>query len=202
MDERRYSEKETAILNGIIDLIKNGENPYSIKVSDIALSAGVGKGTIYDYFETKEEVISKAILFNMDKEIEQLIKRIHIRNGFKEKIYEIFHIIIENLENKFSTFNILMTAENFPEFHHKNSQENCGCYSHIARIQGFIEDLLTCGYDEGKIKEIEGEYYGKMVIKSSLLSFINYLTMKNMYKNTNMNEAMDSAYHMVIKSLN
>lgn len=202
MAEIKYSEKEKAILNGIIDLIKNGENPYAIKVSDIALSAGVGKGTIYDYFETKEEVISKAILFNIDNEIELLVKKVHNKNGFKEKFYEIFHIIVENLENKFSTFNILITAGKFPEFHNKNFQESRGCHSQIARIQKFTDNLLICGYNEGVISESESEYYGKMVIKSSLFSFINYLTMQNTYKNTSIMEAMDNAYKMVIKSLN
>jgi len=202
MEDNRYSEKEIAILRGTIDLIKNGANPHAIKVSDIALSAGVGKGTIYDYFETKEEVISKAILFNIDNEIELLIGRIQTKDGFKEKFYEILYIIVESLENKFSTFNILISAENFHEFHEEKSQDSCDCYNHIERIQNFIEELLTCGYDEEKIKKTESEYYGKMVIKSSLFSFINYLAMQNMYKNTSVKQAMDDAYKMVIKSLN
>ncbi len=50
-------EKEEAIYSGIIALIKRGVNPYSIKVSDIALEANIGKGTIYDYFSSKEEAI-------------------------------------------------------------------------------------------------------------------------------------------------
>jgi hypothetical protein len=50
MSEVLYSEKKIAIFNGIIELMEKGINPYSIKVSDIARAADVGKGTIYDYF--------------------------------------------------------------------------------------------------------------------------------------------------------
>ena len=59
------TEKEIAIFDGVIKLIKSGIDPYLIKVQEIAAAANVGKGTIYDYFRTKEEAISKAILYNL-----------------------------------------------------------------------------------------------------------------------------------------
>ena len=79
-----HSEKEIAIFKGIIALMEKGANPYSIKVSDIAKEADVGKGTIYDYFDSKEEAISQAILFNMKGEMESAYSRIKDKDSFKQ----------------------------------------------------------------------------------------------------------------------
>nr|WP_246169793.1 TetR/AcrR family transcriptional regulator [Alkalibaculum sporogenes] len=173
-----------------------------ITVSEIAASAGVGKGTIYDYFESKEEVIKKAILFNFNNEIDYFYKKIATKKGFKEKYYEIFNSIVENLQNKFSTVNILMTLGKLPEFHISEKQDSCEFNKHILRIQAIIDDLLVSGYKEGIIKKIESQYYQNMVIKSSLFSFTNYMSMQMIYKETSVKEAMDAAYKIVIKSLN
>lgn len=97
IEERKYTEKEIAIFNGLIDLIKNGYNPYTIKVSDIAKSADVGKGTIYDYFDSKEEAISKAILYYMEKEVQASYLRIVSKKTFKDKYYELLFIIKDSL---------------------------------------------------------------------------------------------------------
>lgn len=204
MAEIKYSEKEIAILNGMISLIKEGANPYRVKVSDIAVAAGVGKGTIYDYFKTKEEVMTKAMFYNINNEIELLSKRINGKNGFKEKYYEVLNIIVENLLNKFSTFNMLISAGRLPDFHIEKLKDNCEQYqyNHFTMIEDKMDDLLALGYKEGIIKEVESKYYQRMVIKSSLFVFGNYMTMRNIYKNTSMKDAMDYSYKLVIKALN
>jgi len=85
MENNTYTDKELAIFNGVIDLIKRGANIYSVTVSEIAKASGVGKGTIYEYFRTKEEVISKAILYNMKREVEHAIERVEQKNNFKDR---------------------------------------------------------------------------------------------------------------------
>lgn len=203
MDKICYSDKEVAILNGMIELIKNGANPYLVKVSDIAKSAGVGKGTIYEYFQTKEEVILKALMFSISNEINTIIQKVDVKSSFKDKYYEILYAIVENLENKYSTFNILVTSEKLPDFQMKKTKHICEFNEHLLEIDKLINDMLVCGYKEGEIKEIESKYYSGMVFRSSILSFGNFMTMqKNRYKDITIKEAMDAAYKMVIKSLN
>ncbi|MCR1898555.1 TetR/AcrR family transcriptional regulator [Irregularibacter muris] len=202
MSEIKYSEKEKAILNGMINLIKSGANPYLVKVSDIAKSAGVGKGTIYDYFQTKEEVILKAMLLNISNEIDLLAKRIDAKSRFKEKYYEVLSSIVENLQNKFSTFNILISSGKLPEFKDNHMQGNHHCSSHRNRIEAIIDQLLSAGYKEGAIKDIESKAYQRMVMNGSLFAFGNYLTMQKHYPGISLQEAMDYSYKIIMKSLN
>ncbi len=87
MNTKEYTEKEIAILNATVDLMKGGINPYLIKVSDIAETANIGKGgTIYDYFNSKEEVISTAIVYNIDNEIKTGYERIKTKKILKTNI--------------------------------------------------------------------------------------------------------------------
>ncbi|HHV39244.1 MAG TPA: TetR/AcrR family transcriptional regulator [Tepidimicrobium sp.] len=202
MDNMMYMEKELAIFDGIITLIKNGSNVYSITVSEIARSANVGKGTIYDYFDTKEEAISKAILYNIDKEIEYAIDRISLKNGFKDRYYEILNIVAENLQSKFCTINMLLSAGGFQEFYEYLLEQKQDASQYIRKIEKEIDKLLEMGFEEGVISIEEDIYYRRMVIKSAISSFVGYINIKEHYPHIDMERAMDLSYKLIVKSLN
>ena len=63
MEKRTLSEKELLLYQAVIELLDEGMEVHQIKVSDITNRAGVGKGTAYEYFSSKEEMI--AIAFGM-----------------------------------------------------------------------------------------------------------------------------------------
>ena len=69
---KEYSEKEKAIFKGIMDLLNQGYRIHEMKVADIAAAAGIGKGTVYEYFATKEEIIREAISYHVYQEYERL----------------------------------------------------------------------------------------------------------------------------------
>lgn len=202
MGNNRYSEKEIAIFNGLIELIKNGANPYSIKVSDIAKASNVGKGTIYDYFSSKEEAISKAILYSINKEIECACRRIREKEKFKEKFYEILYIMAESLENHKSTFSMLLAAGGIQEFYEYLVDGEYD-FSDIFNVaSNIIEHILQAGYKEGIVGVAESLYYKKMVVQSAVAGFSVYLNnKKNWYADTTVEEAMNSSYKMLIKAL-
>ena len=52
------SEKELAIYQGVLRLLQEGADIHALKASDIAEAAGLGKGTLYNYFSSKEESFS------------------------------------------------------------------------------------------------------------------------------------------------
>lgn len=203
MKDRKYSEKEIAILNASIDLMKEGVNPYLIKVSDIAKTANVGKGTIYDYFSSKEEVISKAIIYNIDNEIKDGYERIKAKEYFKDKYYEILNIILESMENNLSTLDILLSTGGIQEFykHIMVDEENGPCKFHPI-INEIIDHILETGFKEGVIKRQGSNYYQRMAMESSIAGFSNYIGKINLYKDITVEKAMDTAYELLIQALN
>ena len=201
MENNTYTDKELAIFNGVIDLIKRGANIYLVTVSEIAKASGVGKGTIYEYFRTKEEVISKAILYNMKKEVEHAIERVEQKNNFKDRYYEALEIIVENFDNKFSTINLLLSTGNFNELYEYMIDEKHLIAAYTSRIESIIDRLLLMGYEEGIITIEESQYYKRMVIISSIAGFINYINNRERYLDIDTQKAMDLCYKMVIKAL-
>jgi len=61
MNETKRNQKETLILNATEALLKAGKGA-SFTVSEIAEVAGIGKGSIYNYFHSKEDIIMALIL--------------------------------------------------------------------------------------------------------------------------------------------
>lgn len=78
--------KVIALYRAVIALIEEGADIAELKVSDITEKAGIGKGTAYDYFDTKEEIIAYALLFFMDNFIARLEEEIREKKSFWEKV--------------------------------------------------------------------------------------------------------------------
>lgn len=57
------TDKKTLVYNAVLDLIKENGLSSGLKVSDIANKAGIGKGTVYEYFSNKEEIIIDSIIY-------------------------------------------------------------------------------------------------------------------------------------------
>lgn len=59
---------------------------HKAKMEDIAKEAGVGKGTIYEYFESKKDLFQEMIKCSIEKYIEKARKAISKKNTVKEKL--------------------------------------------------------------------------------------------------------------------
>ena len=55
-------EKARRMFQAVIELIQDNADLSTIKVSDITTRAGIGKGTAYEYFSSKEEILTLALL--------------------------------------------------------------------------------------------------------------------------------------------
>ena len=77
-------ERETALYEAALRLIAKGVNPAAMKVQQIADEAGIGKGTVYEYFASKDEILQGMALYCFDTEIARiavLMERICFRSS-------------------------------------------------------------------------------------------------------------------------
>ena len=81
------NEKVAVIYEAVLELLEEGVDLSELKVADIAARAGIGKGTVYDYFDSKEEILGKALLHHSSVIISHLIKRLEMRQTFREKVF-------------------------------------------------------------------------------------------------------------------
>lgn len=58
--------KRKAILEAALRMLDREQNTASITVASIAQEAQVGKGTVYEYFKSKEEILLQALFYYLD----------------------------------------------------------------------------------------------------------------------------------------
>lgn len=78
--------KVRLIYDAVMELIEEGTDVTGIRVSAIAERAGIGKGTAYEYFDTKEEIVACTIIYQMQRVFSWLEEALCARESFGEQL--------------------------------------------------------------------------------------------------------------------
>ena len=79
------NEKVLAMYHAVAALMDEGRDIHNLKVSDITQKAGIGKGTAYEYFRSKEELLAKAICYDFAVQFQSLEKELEEKNEDNNK---------------------------------------------------------------------------------------------------------------------
>ncbi|MDO8455207.1 MAG: TetR/AcrR family transcriptional regulator [Sulfurimonas sp.] len=130
--------KELFIKNGIKDLT----------VSEVAKVAGVGKGTIYEYFKNKEEIVFEIVNILLQEHNIQKKLRIDSKEKTKEKIIEFFGVFyreedveLRKLYKEFISINLANPQREMIEF-----QSTCS-----ATYFKWFEEIIQTGINKGEL---------------------------------------------------
>lgn len=80
-------EKVRLMFQAVTDLLAENANISTLKVKDITDRAGIGKGTAYEYFSSREEMIIMALFYEYGKKIGELEKLVKDAVDFREKMF-------------------------------------------------------------------------------------------------------------------
>ena len=78
-------EKQILIYKAIVDLINEGADVSTRKVGEITARAGIGKGTAYEYFTSKEQMVMEALEYNTMLQVQTVKAMVEKADGFREK---------------------------------------------------------------------------------------------------------------------
>ena len=94
----RKDIKRKKIASSCCDIFTN-DDFHNISISQIAKTAGIGKGTIYEYFENKEDIVFE-LMSCLQENYDQILE-VNIKNSetIEDKILELFYIFIGNEKN-------------------------------------------------------------------------------------------------------
>lgn len=99
MGEGELAPKVTATYQAVIELLMEGVDVSSLTVSEITGRAGIGKGTVYDYFSSKEEMIAGALFYEIENScgaLYELLKK-------EETLYDKMKLILIKMEERVAT---------------------------------------------------------------------------------------------------
>jgi TetR/AcrR family transcriptional regulator len=118
-------------------------------LDDIAGQAGLGKGTIYYYFESKEDIFFEIAMHHSEEFYSTLIKMIEKAGTFEEK----FTIAVQQpIKSVYEHAPILMDAmKNLPD----NYLQKLDPFrsANRKRMVSILDDVITLGIKEGIITE-------------------------------------------------
>ncbi|MDD3867420.1 MAG: TetR/AcrR family transcriptional regulator [Eubacteriales bacterium] len=70
--EHLSNAREQQIFNAVARLVRDGRRPTDLRMAEIAEAAELGKGTLYEYFTSKGDLISRAIHHFLRIQLERL----------------------------------------------------------------------------------------------------------------------------------
>lgn len=199
-EEKQYPPKVVAMNEAVISLLAEGRDLNSLRVSEITARAGIGKGTAYEYFSSKAEIIATALEYDLAKQIARLVEIEEKANGFREMLENLMVWMAESFKNNSGFTMAFRHDTGLKEISRELESEMCPLKTGIEVIYKMIEQALIIGEEEGVIKKMD-HYFGSVAIVSQVISFSLYLGNPE-YVNVSAEEAREFAVNSIIKMLN
>ncbi len=165
-EEKDIISKQSAILEAGFELFS--ENGFAAtRLDDVAACAGVAKGTLYIYFNSKEELFKKVVEKTLILNIAPMEAKLDIHEGpVLDFLDEVFSHLGEMLgKSRIGAFPkiILAEANNFPEL------ARYYCDNVILRIQGFFTKIIERGIATGEFRKVDPEASARILMAPFLM---------------------------------
>lgn len=145
------NKEEVIIQSGISIFVEKGYG--KTKVSDIAKHAGVGKGTVYEYFSSKDDIFRGCVDYILDNHIRKLKEEIDKKESNHEKLLCFGRI----------HFNHIYNRNNHIYYAGQECNQDMGkeikkiTLNYLDEALKIIEDIINGGYKARNISIREGE---------------------------------------------
>lgn len=150
--QEQIPAKVLLLYQGVIQLVAEGADISTLKVSDITQKAGIGKGTAYEYFDTREEIIVSAILHEMLCVQKELQAALDDWKSFFEKMEYLLELLERKMRERecFLHFIHLLTDSSICGQKLQKKIRKSGQEGHLpwALLVGMIQE----GIDTGELR--------------------------------------------------
>lgn len=158
--------KSDIILNSAEELMCGMTDPVQdITVDMIAKNAGIGKGSIYYYFKSKEEIIDAVIERSYSLAIREYFENVSRQTSAIEKLYTLFRSILKK-EFRDSSKNVIITLHIQDDLllHHKMMM------TAIKTVSPILTEILAEGQAEGSVHTEAPKESAEMIV--AMLTFL------------------------------
>ena len=125
----------------------------NLTITEIAKTAGIGKGTVYDYFNNKEEIVFEIIRNFIEEHHRYLLSQSDKRTSTKQKIFYLFDFFLsefKSYEKHLDVYREYLSVTLSSKFS-PMLEFNKECSGFIKNI---LEDIIEEGIKKGEIKDV------------------------------------------------
>lgn len=151
--------KRDMLLNAAIEVFaQKGSN--SATIADVARKARVALGTVYVYFESKDDLLQRCMNEVIKNEIDLIIRKTADIKDPMDRLYDFFmhHITLVNEKPYIARF-ITVEVRQSESF----SRRNPG-YNPMQRYLDFVIDITKEAIDSGRIRAIDPKSFALLVV--------------------------------------
>jgi AcrR family transcriptional regulator len=125
----------------------------NLTITEIAKTAGIGKGTVYDYFNNKEEIVFEIIRKFIEEHQRNLLNQSDRKTSTKQKLFNLFDVFLseyrpyeKHLDVYREYLSVTLSTKSRPML-----DFNSECSGFIKTI---LENIIDEGIEKGEIKPI------------------------------------------------
>lgn len=179
--QEQIPTKVLLLYQGVIQLIAEGADIGTLKVSDITQKAGIGKGTAYEYFDTREEIIVSALLHEMmcvQKKLQEVLSN---RESFFGKMEYLLDMLERKLRERecFLHFIHLLTDTSICglKLQKRISETDRGSYMPLTLLYRMIQE----GIDRGELRSDLSLGYLCYAVGAQIVCFMGYISFSSQH---------------------
>jgi TetR/AcrR family acrAB operon transcriptional repressor len=125
----------------------------NLTITEIAKTAGIGKGTVYDYFNNKEEIVFEIIRNFIEKHHHNLLSQSDKKTSTKQKLFYLFDFFLSEYKPYEKHLDV------FREYLSVTLSTKCSPMLEFNRecsdfIRNILEDIIEEGIEKGEIREV------------------------------------------------
>ncbi|MDP3114900.1 MAG: TetR/AcrR family transcriptional regulator [Candidatus Cloacimonadaceae bacterium] len=142
------SEKKTLIIAAATSLFTRFGYTKS-SMEEIANSAGIGKATIYYYFQCKEDIFLEVVRIKTEEFFGMLRERINASDGFEDKLGEFLRLPVKYINDHMP---MLVDAMNAIPLSYQNRVEE-SCLSNRNQMYDILREIMDIGIEQNALAE-------------------------------------------------
>ena len=176
--------KVKALYDAVLELLNENADVNALTVADITKRAGIGKGTAYDYFSCKEEIIAGAIIYDAQTQGVENWERLENIPGFEEKIHYCYRWVVDCMQEQraFARFLFLSTHSGGAKDDIMKKLQSMLAECRQCGDMGpmmILGNLCDCGMRECYIRKELPKQAAMYMLLGSLTSLVMYLGEEN-----------------------
>ncbi len=196
----KYSNKELSVFQGVLKLYNEGHVFESLRMQDIADASGIPKGTIYEYFSSKEEIIAKAILYNIATELTNITRKIAEKTTFQDKLFSVFDWLIHNHMNKSLILLFSADDKSAGQMHSILKENGNGKLCGGAAYINILASIIDTGIQEGILSRQDNMLKFETTLFMSIIPILQYIKKEeDTYKNISHEQLKKYSYEIFIR---
>lgn len=168
--KEKKRDKRIRIIEAAMEVF-SGNLFHQVTMEEVAVRAKVGKGTIYLYFENKEDLFRETLKYAMELYFSRLREGIKAAGGPKERLKKILTLQLNFLKEDATVIYLLVEKSMAPPLIFREEMEKSW-----KRMTSFIRDLIEEGIAAGVFRDMDAElaahiYLGGLISLTHKVAF-------------------------------